>query len=69
MSVSGASSEYTQELIAFSVDQLFPSPLPTSVPRSGLLDVFGNKLLDTLAHMFALPVPPNINQDVSLPRS
>ena len=65
MSVSDASSEYTQELIAFSVDQLFPTPLPTSTPWTSLLDAFGNKLLDILAYLFALPVPPNVNQDVS----
>ncbi len=65
MSVSDTSSEYTQELIAFSVDQLFPTPLLTSTPWTSLLDAFGHKLLDILAYFFALPAPPNVNEDVS----
>ena len=46
------------------MDQLFPPPPLPSTPWSVLLDRLGNSVLDSLASLFSLPVPPNVNQDV-----
>lgn len=42
---------------------MFPLPSPSILWHVAFKE-FGNKLLDRLAFTFALPVPPNVNQDV-----
>ncbi|KDR79894.1 hypothetical protein GALMADRAFT_153633 [Galerina marginata CBS 339.88] len=48
-------------------DQVYPLPVQAETFNRGLLERLGNKLLDVLASLFALPVPKNINQDTPDP--
>ncbi|KDR79903.1 hypothetical protein GALMADRAFT_242017 [Galerina marginata CBS 339.88] len=66
ISTSSITKAGLDEVATFIADQLYPLPVADTCSR-GLFERLGDKILDVVASIFALPVPKNINQDTPDP--